>query len=235
MSRKEIAQEAAKIMYREGVKEYFNAKRIAAKRILGKTEAKATVRFRPHDMPSNGEIKEELVKLASLAEGDDREARIFAMRVTALDCMKKLERFEPRLIGSVASGKIRQGSDIDLHVFTNDFDVLEAELKRLGWVYEHEDVLIQKNGTYREFTHYYVDVGFPLELSVYGLEERRITTRSSVSGKPIERVGVARLEEMLREEHPDRWAAYLQDGVLPSVSHEMPGEFDGLLAKFLSE
>lgn len=233
MSRKEIAQEAARIMYREGVKEYFNAKRIAAKRVLGKTEAKATVRFRPHDMPSNGEIKEELQRLSILAEGEDREARIFAMRVTALECMRKLEHFEPRLIGSVASGKIRQGSDIDLHVFTDDLEQLETTMDTLGWDYEHDEVLIRKNNEFREFTHYYIDVGFPLELSVYGTEERKITTRSSVSGKPIERVSAARLRELIEEEHADRWSQYLQDGKLNIPSGDLPGEFDGLLAEFL--
>jgi len=40
----------------------------------------------------------------------------FAMRVIALEAMQALERFSPRLIGSVATGHVRRGSDIDLHV-----------------------------------------------------------------------------------------------------------------------
>ncbi len=52
-----IAQLAAQIMYGEDVKQYFTAKRLAAKRLLGQTSARG-LRYRPRDLPSNGEIKE---------------------------------------------------------------------------------------------------------------------------------------------------------------------------------
>ena len=39
-------------------------------------------------------------------------------------CLRALSEFSPRLIGSVSTGHIRRGSDIDLHVFTDDLDPL---------------------------------------------------------------------------------------------------------------
>jgi hypothetical protein len=98
-----IAQLAAQIMYGEGVKQYFTAKRIAAKRLIGRTGARR-LRYRPRDLPSNGEIHEALLALAIEIEGERRTRRLFAMRVVALEAMAPLESFHARLIGSVATG-----------------------------------------------------------------------------------------------------------------------------------
>ncbi len=54
--RPQIAREAARLMYEEGVKEYFKAKHMAAKRVLGKSAGKKQ-RHRPAGLPSNGEIQ----------------------------------------------------------------------------------------------------------------------------------------------------------------------------------
>src|SRR5262249_32496235 len=72
-----IALEAARLMYEEGVKQYFTAKRIAAKRKLGRSGGKR-LRYRPSDLPSNGEIRDALLGLAELAEGSRRTRRLFA-------------------------------------------------------------------------------------------------------------------------------------------------------------
>lgn len=107
--RARIAAEAARLMYEEGVKQYFTAKRMAAKRMLGRV-AGQKLRYRPSDLPSNGEIRDALLELASLAEGSRRLRRLFAMRVIALEAIRALLPFEPRLIGSVSTGHIRRGS-----------------------------------------------------------------------------------------------------------------------------
>src|SRR5262249_36238923 len=143
-----IAAEAARLMYEEDVKQYFTAKRMAAKRLLGRVAGRQ-MRFRPAELPSNGEIRDALPALAELAEGSARTRRLFAMRVVALEAMRALAAFEPRLIGSVSTGHIRRGSDIDLSVFTDDDGALETLLRSLRWVYEREPVTIQKFGEIR--------------------------------------------------------------------------------------
>src|SRR5947209_16146 len=94
-----VAAEAARLMYEEGVKQYFTAKRLAAKRLLGRVGGRR-LRYRPSDLPSNGEIRDALLAIAELAEGSKRRRRLFAMRVIALEAMRDLAPFEPRLIGS---------------------------------------------------------------------------------------------------------------------------------------
>jgi hypothetical protein len=231
-----IAAEAARLMYEEEVKQYFTAKRMAARRLLGRV-AGQRLRYRPADLPSNGEIRDALLALAELCEGGRRTRRLFAMRVVALEAMRALAGFEPRLIGSVSTGHIRRGSDVDLSVFTDDEGALEQRLKELGWACERERVTIQKFGEIREYVHYHVADVFPIELTVYELRELRFRPKSSTDGKPIVRVRQKALEQMLAREHTEAWARYLADGTIAGLdeAHEdgeddAPGPYDGLLA-----
>lgn len=233
-----IAAEAARLMYEEGVKQYFTAKRIAARRLFGRTAGRR-VRYRPADLPSNGEIRDALLVLADLAEGSRRTRRLFAMRVVALETMRSIAPFEPRLIGSVSTGHIRKGSDVDLQVFTDDDGALETHLRSLGWAYERQPVSIQKFGEIREYLHYHVADVFPVELTVYATRELRFRPRSSTDGKPIVRVRASALEALLAREHAEAWARYQKDGTIEGLEEALqdededapaPGPYDGLLA-----
>lgn len=217
--REAIAQLAAQIMYGEDVKQYFTAKRLAAKRLLGAQGARA-LRHRPTDLPSNGEIKAALLELVEDIEGDDRTRRLFAMRVVALEAMGALAPFLPRLIGSVATGHVRSGSDVDLHVFTEDHREVTAHLRGLGWVHEVQHVSIVKHGTPQEFVHVLVPDVFPLELTVYAPRELGQRPRSSTDGKPIERLSVAGLRARIGRDHPELWARYLETGALPPLEDD---------------
>ncbi|MEL6345292.1 MAG: hypothetical protein AAFV53_19455 [Myxococcota bacterium] len=233
--RRRIAQEAARLMYREGVKQYFDAKRIAARRLCGRSGAKRLA-FRPHDLPSNGEIREEVLALAALAEGASRPLRLFAMRAVAVQVMEALDGFTPRLIGSVSTGHVRRGSDIDLHVFTDVEDALTGRLHALSWSYTLDRVAIQRGGVIREFTHVYLDRGFPVELSVYPRRDLRFTTRSSTDGKPIVRLSVATLRDRMASSDPLGYARWVRTDEIPDLdaliaSHDAapPEMYAGLL------
>ena len=246
--RAQIAEEAARLMYREGVKEYFTAKRMAAKRLLGRAGGRK-MRHRPHALPSNGEIQAALLHLAELAEGEQRTARLAAMRIVALEAMRALEPIAARLIGSVSTGHVRKGSDIDIQVFVDDIEELEKRLYDLGWGYEREKVTIRKFGEIREYVHFHVVAEFAIELTAYPVRELRFRPRSSTDGKPIQRVNAAALEALIEREHPDEWQQYLADGTLPeaglpddpfgdSVAPALattdepdPGPFDSLLSR----
>jgi hypothetical protein len=233
-----IAAEAARLMYEEGIKQYFTAKRMAGKRILGRAGGRS-MRYRPSDLPSNGEIRDALLALAELAEGSRRTRRLFAMRIVALEAMRAIAPFEPRLIGSVSTGHIRRGSDIDLQVFTADPDALEAHLRALGWTFERERVSILKFGQIREYLHFHVADVFPIELTVYEPRELRFRPRSSTDGKPIVRVKASALEALLMREHATAWTDYLALGEVAGMEEILaaeeeddappPGPFDSLL------
>lgn len=189
-----LARSAAAIMYHEGIKQYFDAKRIANKRLSNQGGSRAK-QNRPKNLPSNGEISDELEKLVELLE-DDKEQRLLALRETAISVMRQLKEFSPRLIGSVSTGRIRRNSDIDIHVFTDHIEHLEATLQHLQRIYEMEQVTIKKGNQFVEYTHIYIESDFPIELSVYPCNELKVVSRSSTDGKPIKRLKLEDVERL---------------------------------------
>ena len=145
--RQQLAREAARLMYEEGVDQYLDAKHIAAKRVLGRGQK---MRSHPKDLPSNGEIQAALRSLVQFTEGDLSQQRLFSMRIIALETMKALADFKPRLIGSVSTGHVRDGSDIDLHVFTDNLEEIECFLDQLGWKFKTKQVTIRVAGQYKD-------------------------------------------------------------------------------------
>lgn len=214
-------------MLREHVSQYMDAKHIASRRVLGHVSAHHGPKAH---LPSNGEIRDALLALVELSEGPVRAARLFAMRVVALEVLTSLDSLHPRLIGSVATGHARRGSDIDVHVFTDAPSEAERLLWMLGWTFESEVVSIRHSGTVTDFLHLHVEHSFPVELSVYPLCERRVRQRSSTDGKPIDRVSAARLRLRIATEHAEAWAEYQQTGVLDLDGLEgESGDYDALL------
>src|SRR5947208_13247448 len=90
--RQAIALEAARLMYERVESEYFTAKRKAAKRLCRN-------RFKPEDLPSNAEIRDQIQVFARLHEGDKRLEHLRDMRLEALRLMRLLRAFRPRPIG----------------------------------------------------------------------------------------------------------------------------------------
>lgn len=213
-----IADLAAELMLDEEIKQYFTAKRLAAKRLCGGG--------RLRDLPSNGEIKEALLLRVIDREGEGRTRRLFLMRIVALEAMEALSPFCPRLIGSVATGHVRQGSDIDLHVFAEDEGEVILHVEKLGWAHEILRASVMKRGVPMEFTHVLVEDVFPLELTIYAPRELRHRPKSSTDGKPIVRLGVGALRALALAEHPREWARYIDEGTVPSLEEILSTDAD---------
>lgn len=194
--RRQIAWEAARLMYLREESEYFRAKQKAAHRICQGW-------VKPADLPSNAEIRDEIQSFARLHEGDARSENLRDMRLEALRIMRLLARFRPRLIGSVMTGHVRAGSDIDLHVFSNSIEAVTSILDENGFVYDVERKRVRKNDEERIFTHVHVQDRFPFELTVYAADLAHYVFKSSITGKAIERASVAQLEQFLASEYPD--------------------------------
>lgn len=195
--RQQIALIAAQMMYRRDESEYFTAKRKAAK-VLGVEH-----RYRPGDLPSNKEIRDQIQAMARMHEGEKRLDKLREMRIEALRMMRKLARFRPRLIGSVWTGHIRHGSDIDLHVFCDSIGLITDTLQELGIDYQLERKRIVKHEEERLFTHIHIEDRFPFELTVYPEDKAHYVFKSSITGQAIERASIAELEAALKAENPD--------------------------------
>ena len=144
--RRQIAFLAAQMMYSRSESEYFTAKRKAAKQ-LG-----LEYRYRPADLPSNSEIRDQIQAMARMHEGPKRLENLRDMRIDALRLMRALARFRPRLIGSVCTGHVRKGSDIDIHIFSDTTALVTDALDELGLEHDIEHKRIVKQGEERVFT-----------------------------------------------------------------------------------
>lgn len=193
--RQAIALEAARLMYERHESEYYTAKRKAAKRLCRRG-------VKPEDLPSNAEIRDQIQVFARLHEGDKRTANLKEMRLQALHLMRLLRRFKPRLIGSVMTGHVRKGSDIDLHVFTDSPALVSEVLESEGYQFDVERKQIVKHAESRLFTHIHVYDQFNFELTVYAEDKAHYIFKSSITGKPIERASIAELEALLEREYP---------------------------------
>src|SRR5213080_1377538 len=127
--RQAIALEAARLMYERLESEYFTAKRKAAKRLCRGG-------VKPGDLPSNAEIRDQIQVFARIHEGERRTENLRDMRLQALRLMRLLRTFRPRLIGSVMTGHVRKGSDIDVHVFTDSVGLVTDLLEQEGFQYD---------------------------------------------------------------------------------------------------
>jgi len=193
--RRQIAWEAARLMYERQESEYYRAKMKAARRICQDW-------IKPANLPSNSEIRDQIEILARLYEGDLRGRNLQTMRLNALRLMRILARFRPRLIGSVLTGHIRLGSDIDLHLFSDTVEAVTHTLDLEGLVYDVERKRVRKQGESRVYTHVHLAAEFPYELTVYLANQAHEVFKSSITGRPIERASIRQLEQLLGRDYP---------------------------------
>jgi predicted nucleotidyltransferase len=188
MSREDVARLAARIMYDRKVKEYKDAKEMAAASLGSKA------------LPSNYEVAVELDALTDRLEGDARQNRLIEMREAALQVMKTLTHYKPRLMGSVWRGTARLGSDIDVIVY-GDQDAVEHDLSQSYTVTGRETQRFTLEGLPRSTTHIRLTVmGYeaevvvrsPRDIEAYGDD------RCEIYGDARRGLGVDDLEKLMR-------------------------------------
>ncbi len=194
--RRQIAWQAAKLMYEREESEYYRAKLKAARKIQKGWVA-------PKDLPSNAEIRDEIQNFARQMEGELRNQNLLEMRVAALAMMNLLQKFRPRIIGSVLTGHIRSGSDIDLHIFSNSLAAVTSELDFHHFRYEVTQKRVRKNGEETVYRHVHIQDRFQFELTVYPEIRLSYVFKSSITGKAIERASIAQFEQFLTAEYPN--------------------------------
>ena len=194
--RRQIAITAARMMYERQESEYYRAKLKAARRVCRGW-------VKPADLPSNAEIRDEIQQMARMFEGETRFNGLQKMRFAALRMMRILNRFRPRLIGSVLTGHVRKGSDIDIHVFTDNIHAITSELEYHNMTFEVERKRIRKAGVESIYRHIKIHDEFEFELTVYEENKAHYVFKSSITGKAIERASINELELFLGKEYPD--------------------------------
>ena len=188
--RQAVAEEAARIMREQGVDDFLLAKRKAADR-LGVTDASI--------LPRNTEIEAALVAHQRLFAADRHEADLAAMRRSALEAMRLMSDFQPRLVGPVLTGTASAHSEINLHLFTESPEAVSIRLEERGVPHE---VLERRLRYERDRVVTYPALRFvagrqTVDAVVFPLDGIRQAPSSPVDGKPMRRASTAEVEALL--------------------------------------
>lgn len=190
-----IAQEAARLMYEEGIAEYRDAKRKAAKRF----GPEAALSLGSH-LPSNAEIHREVQRLVAIHEGEAVPERLMRLRILALRFLELFATFRPFLVGSVLAGAVTERSDIDLHLFADQPEEVEEFLRGRQIPFDSEVVTVRRGSEFRDYPHIYLEAdGVVVECTVYPRGERRTPPKSSITGRAMERADGKKLARLIAE------------------------------------
>ena len=192
-TRLRVAQEAARLMSEHGIRDFHHAKLKAAER-LGVHELQA--------LPRNNEIEQALREHQRLFDADSQPQQLQQRREAALEAMRFLARYEPRLVGAVLDGTADAHSAVCLHVFSDDPDAVSLFLREHGVPAQVQTRRLRR--TRDEQADYPVLLfaadDLPFDLTVLPRDALRQAPLDRIDEKPMRRASLAALEALLAEE-----------------------------------
>jgi len=186
-----VAREAAILLYTSQEKEYKQAK-LRAAQTLG-----------TRILPSNAQVAKELDSIADEMEGSTRRERLFKMRREALQIMKALEDFHPRLMGSVWRGTAHKDSDIDIVTFSSDPAIVLEQLQNRNFkVAKTEWQSAPKLGRREKSFHIHLALpsGNEAEVVVRSLERMNRKEKCEIYGDTVTGLSSSQLARVLAED-----------------------------------
>jgi len=192
-ARQMLAQEAARIIVDQGIRDYRVAKTKAADRLGMGTRG---------SLPGNSEIEQAVNEHLLLFGGETHADHLKAMREAAISAMQMLEEFTPRLVGPVLSGAADENSAVNLHVFTDSPEAIAMFLAdRNISCCSYERRLKNRRGrsvspdTFAgfEFEH----CGESIEATVFPVDGIRQAPISPIDRKPTKRADIKAVAALL--------------------------------------
>ena len=189
-SRQVVAQEAARIIVNQGVRDYGLAKKKAAER-LGLSGRGS--------LPRNVEIERAVAEHHQLFGGDGHADLLRAMRVAALTAMEMLDAFTPRLVGPVLNGTADENSAVNLHVFADAVETVADHLDANGLVWRAYERRLKYRRDRPETCSGFEFKGAmgPIQATVFPVDGIRQAPLSPIDGRPMERADAARVRELI--------------------------------------
>ena len=189
-----LAQEAARIIVDQGIRDYRVAKIKAAERLGLSTYG---------SLPRNSEIERAVGEHLTLFGGESHSDFLRIMREVALSAMELLSAFAPRLVGPVLNGTADPNSSVNLHVFADHPEAIAVALADNGLSYRpYERRLKISRGrgaaadTFAGFQFEFQDA--PVEATVFPVDGIRQAPISPIDGKPMQRADTKAVRGLLK-------------------------------------
>lgn len=189
-NRLRVAQEAARLMSEHGIRDFHHAKLKAAER-LGILDDLA--------LPRNHEIEQALREHQRIFHADSQPQLLLQRREAAVEAMRFLAGYQPRLVGAVLDGTADAHSAVCLHVFSDDPEAVEHFLREHGVPVENQTRRLRLSRD--EQADYPVLLftadDLPFDITVLPVDALRQAPLDRIDEKPMRRAPLHMVETLL--------------------------------------
>jgi hypothetical protein len=190
-ARQVVAQEAARIIVTQGVRDYRLAKQKAAERLGLKGQG---------SLPGNTEIEAAVADHLQIFNGEEHDDLLRLMRTAALSAMELLNDFSPRLVGPVLAGTADENSAVNLHAFADSPETVAMEIGDMGIQFRsYERRLKTRRGQVEMFAGFeFNHQNEMIQATVFPIDGIRQAPMSPIDGKPMRRADTNAVQELLQ-------------------------------------
>ncbi len=184
-----LAQEAARIIQNEGVKDYQLAKRKAADRMNVKNASQ---------LPRNSEIQSALRDHLMIFHNDEHQLLLERYLQTAHRAMRMLAAFTPRLVGSVLEGTASRHSNVNLHVFADSPEDVLVVLMDANIPHQIGERRFRFSSEYQYLPCIqFIADDVEVDMVIFPVKGLRQAPLSAIDGKPMRRADEYKVAELL--------------------------------------
>ncbi|MDR3417679.1 MAG: hypothetical protein P4L83_15990 [Nevskia sp.] len=184
-----LAKEAARILCEEAVLDYRAAKLRAAQRLsLGGNPP----------LPDNASVQAAVIDYQRLFGGREYADRLRQVRATAVQAMRRLAQFQPRLTGAAVSGALTAAHRAQLHVFVDKPEAVDLYLEDCGIPFRQDDRTFRyPDGSEEQVPLVRFEAGdVGIDVAMFGEDDLRRTPLSPTDGLPMKRLTLAEAETL---------------------------------------
>lgn len=186
--RQALANETAKIITLEGVRDYHRAKMKASER-LGNSQHGS--------LPSNFEIEQAIISFQNTFIPDHPE-KLAQQRRIALKVMQWMQAYAPHLAGTLVEGTVGVNATISIHVFSDSVERVIEELQNQHLQLKSTQQRLKLNNDYVFLpTLSFVYQDFEIEVLVFTLRQQHQHPKSKSQNRSMQRVNIRGLNELL--------------------------------------
>ncbi len=152
-------------------------------------------------LPDNVAIEAAVIDYQQLFGGDAYHQHLRALREAAVQAMRLLDTFEPRMVGGAVTGAVTPQHRVQLHVFSDPPEMVDMFLMDRGIPF-CEGARRYRDGRGRdtEIPLVQLEAGpVGVDIAIFPVDGQRQAPLSPVDGKPARRLTRSQVEALLRD------------------------------------
>jgi len=187
-NRQLIANEAARLLYEEGYRDYFLAKQKAAQRLGCMTDKSS--------QPTNKEIHQALLHRCQTLSTEKEDLHLLEMRQVAIEAMEFLQAYSPVLAGAVMDGAAGIYTPVMIHLFAPTAEEVMFFMGDNQIPFQTDEKRVQIRGQHVGYPllRFFAD-DFEVELVIF--EEGSPAPVSAITGKAMQRLSTHAVKKLI--------------------------------------